>query len=258
MNQNELKYFRSDDLENYDVTCLQLSYLMRATYVKIRRHLWGRLVDRNARVAWTSTAVSGDAVGPVANVRNYIERKTIRTLLNEAVKDKPIHTACEVGCGYGRIIMVLKEFAETVVGFEREEQLLAIARKLLPDIEFICCDSLDKVSLLANRTFDFILTYTVLQHLSDDLCLRVLEEIKRMAPEGYILLVEKTEPINITKNVLCDDKFISRSRSIDVYKQWMQPYVLVKTEDRMMENTYYLKNQRPGTCMLFKSSALNK
>lgn len=255
MNRNEMKFFKEKELLLPDATALPLGYLVKALFIKIRRHLWGKWKDRNARIVWTTAGVS-DAFGPVDNVRNYLERQTIRSIMNEITSKRKILSACEVGCGYGRLIMVLKEFANRVVGFEREPYLVDIAKMLLPDMEFCQCDSLDQISQMSKGPFDFVMACTVLQHLPDEFCRSVIEEIKKVAPTGYILLIEKTEAVKVTENISDANKFISRARPVKVYEDWMSPFILVKTRERVLENTY--DNKSPGTCMLFKSPQLNK
>lgn len=252
MNQNDVKIFDEKEPVLNGVTDLPIRYLLKALFIKARRKLWSKYADRGARLVWTVSSVS-DAVGPSDNVRNYLERKTIRSILSEIVKQNgPIQSACEVGCGYGRVIMVLKEFADKVAGFEREPHLINIAKALLPEIDFYQCDSLDKISQMSKDAFNLVMTCTVLQHLTDDFCRGVLREIKRLAPQGYVLLIEKTEAISVTNNISNGDKFISRARDVELYKEWMKPYVLITTRKRIVENTH--SNKSPGTCMLFKSS----
>ncbi|MBF0504265.1 MAG: class I SAM-dependent methyltransferase [Candidatus Omnitrophica bacterium] len=249
MNQNESKFFSKSELSRYDATSLPFIYLLKSAYIQIRRKLWGKFFDKDARMVWTIDAVS-DAVGPADNVRNYLERRTLRSVLSEVTKNGPIASACEVGCGYGRLIMVLKEYASKVVGFEREGHLLDVAKSLLPDIVFCQCDSLNMVDQRKLGPFDFAMTWTVLQHLTDEDCQAVITAIKHLVPNGYILISEKTQAVAVTQNVTEGRQFISRARSVETYKDWMKPYTLVKILNTSVENTYH--NKTPGTCMLFK------
>jgi 2-polyprenyl-3-methyl-5-hydroxy-6-metoxy-1,4-benzoquinol methylase len=249
MNQNEIKFFSENELFLYDATALPFSYLLKSMFVKMRRNLWGRYFDKNARMVWTISAVS-DAIGPADNVRNYLERQTIRSILSDIVKDKPILSACEVGCGYGRLIMVLKEYADKVVGFEREPHLVDVANGFLPNIQFINVDSFDGINIIKPGPFDFAMTWTVLQHLTDDNCRSVISSIKHMVPNGYVLISEKTEQVSVTRNIADGNQFISRARSVETYEEWMKPYILIKKINSIIENTNH--NKVPGTCMLFK------
>ncbi len=253
MNQKELNYFQKMQLRFYDITALPLGVLLKAIALKIRRRTWGSIFDKGSRLVWTAEMVS-DAVGPFANVRDYRERRTIRSILEAIRQNYPINSACEVGCGYGRLIMVLEEYAGKVVGFEREAHLLEIAKELLPTIDFCKVDSLDNLSSFGKGQFDFVMTCTVLQHLTDALCRSVLEEIKRIAPKGHVLLIEKAEDNFTTRNVRDGNSFISRARSKETYAQWMAPYKLVSVSKRVVEPGYI--NPNVGECMLFRSPIL--
>lgn len=221
---------------------------------RIVRKLRNKLSGVNSsRMIWEVGSVS-DVAGPVDNVRNYIERQNLRSILKGLSAIHPLQSACEVGCGYGRIIMVLKEFSDQVVGFERETHLVALAQSLLPGIEFCRCDSLDQIGGMKKGPFDFVMTWTVLQHLTDDFCVKVIDQIKQLAPNGYVLLTEKNDAIRVTENNTDDSCFISRARPVELYQEWMRPFVLVQTTARIVEPGY--PNPKPGTCLLFRSPAI--
>jgi SAM-dependent methyltransferase len=237
----------NNGIDQKDYTHMPARELVKALFVKAGRRV-KRLLAPPVRMTWTTTGVS-DADGPTANVRNYIERRTIRSLLSRASGGKKFKRACEVGCGYGRLVMTLKEFADEAVGFEREPQLVEIARTLLPDHSFVRVESLDK--LPDPGPFDFAMTVSVLQHLTDERTKGVCAELKRLVPKGHVLIIEKTEAISVTENQTDESTFISRARPVELYSQYMAPYKLVHTEPRLVEPTYF--NPRPGTCMLFQA-----
>jgi 2-polyprenyl-3-methyl-5-hydroxy-6-metoxy-1,4-benzoquinol methylase len=248
MNEKEARFFSAQEQQWADCTAFPLSFLLKALFVKVRRRLLGRFVDRTDRFVWTSSDVA-DAYGPGYNVRCYLERNTIRTILNDLTRAHKLSRACEIGCGYGRVIMVLAEFAEFVKGFEREKHLVDIARHLLPNISFQAVQSLP--SLEDNSSYDLVMTCTVLQHMTDSEVDKVCEVMKRLARNGHILCIEKTEPISITANYTDPGRFISRARSVADYEKLMQPFRLVRVVERPAEPGYF--NPRPGSCMLFES-----
>lgn len=253
MNLKELKFFKALELEWPDCTGVPASLLMKALWVKLRRKLVGRWADRGARFVWTTTTVS-DAYGPADNVRNYRDRRTIRTVLSEIARQRPLRRACELGCGYGRVIMVLKEFAEFVKGFEREAHLVTVAQSLLPDIVF---EEVGSLADIGDETpYDVAMTFTVLQHLTDADAREVCETMKRLAPAGHILCVEKTENIATTANTEDGARFISQARPIEIYADFMHPFRLVRVQNRVVEPTYF--NTRPGSCMLFASPLITE
>ncbi|HTY17547.1 MAG TPA: class I SAM-dependent methyltransferase, partial [Myxococcota bacterium] len=139
-----------------------------------------------ARHHWTVAEVA-DALGPSANVRNYLEQRDVRRCLQAASAIKPVARACDVGCGYGRLTMVLAEVAKQVVGFERESTFVAEARRLLPQIEFHQIEALSNLPA-SSGSFDFVMTFTVLQHLGDAEARQVAAELKRLGQGGCVLL----------------------------------------------------------------------
>jgi SAM-dependent methyltransferase len=237
----------AEGFDEPDYTHMPAKLLAKALFVKIGRRV-KRLFVPPERMTWTAMGVS-DVDGPTANVRNYIERRTIRSLLARAAAGGKFKRACEVGCGYGRLVMTLTEFADEAVGFEREPQLVQIARTLLPDVKIVKVESLDK--LPDQGPFDFAMTVTVLQHLTDERAKAVCAELKRLAAKGHILLIEKNAEIGTTENKTDESAFISRARAVETYAAYMAPFTLIHTEPRLIEPTYF--NKSPGTCMLFKA-----
>lgn len=230
-----------------DATLFSARELVSALFVKAGRRLQ-RVVSPPSRLTWTTRGVS-DTDGPAANVRNYLERRTLRDILTKAADGKKMKRACEVGCGYGRLVMVLKEFADEAVGFEREPHLGDIARFLLPDVSIVRVESLD--ALPDPGPMDFAMTVSVLQHLTDERATKVCAEMRRLVPRGHVLIVEKTEAHSVTENTTNEAEFISRARPVELYEKMMAPYKLVHTQPRRLEPGYRQPN--PGVCMLFKA-----
>jgi len=243
MKEKEFSLFSVKEHSYPDCSTLPLSYLLKSIFVKLMRRV---TPASQGRFVWTVTAVN-DVQGPEANVRNYIEHATVRAILSEISTIKTLQTAGEIGSGYGRMTPVLKEFAPQVYGFEREKHLVEIARKLLPAIHFICVDSL--YGFETNDTFDFLMTCTVLQHMTDDDAKSVIEKMKKLVPSGWILLIEKNEEYRTSSNQSQGDIFLSRARSVETYTEWMKPFELVNVRNRILEPTY--DNPSPGSCMLY-------
>lgn len=241
----EYKWFTAQERQLPDAIALPWQYLVKCLLFKV----WRRLRPAGGgRLVWTVTAVS-DASGPTANVRNYLEHQTIRQIIRGFAPEGNLARACEIGCGYGRITMVLKEFAKFVKGFEREEHLVEIARALLPDLEFQRVEALTDIGVEA--PYDLVMSCTVLQHLADREARQVCGIMKNLAPQGHILLIEKTEAFSVTNNLEDGTKFISRARSVDIYREYLEPFNLVAVRDRAVEPGY--DNPLPGKCMLFVS-----
>lgn len=250
MNEKELAFFTQDELALPDCSSLPMRYLLKCMYVKARRRLGGSVLDDARRFAWTVDAVS-EVYGPALAMRNYFEHRTLRSIVTEISASYQIRRACEVGCGYGRMTVVLKEFAGHVKGFEREGHFVAVARALLPDIEFEQIDSVASIS--SDTPYNLALTNVFLQHLSDTDVRLATDALKRLAPNGHVLCIEKTEPF-FAVDASDPGGYMSHPRSIDTYVDLMRPFRLVSVRDRVVEPT--CANPRPGTCMLFASPTI--
>ncbi len=202
------------------------------------------------RKAWTPTDVV-DVSGPPALLRNYLEQRDVRGYLRRAATTTPIAVAYDVGCGFGRLTPVLREEAATVMGFEREASLLATARELLPSIDFTQVQSLESLPV-PDRSAQFVLTFTVLQHMPDPRTEAVIREISRvLAPGGHVLAVEETDPSLEAGDIERAELGYTRGRPTGWYAARFAPLELLHVSPRVIEPGY--PRADVGTYMLFGS-----
>ena len=202
------------------------------------------------RQTWTPTDVV-DVSGPSALLRNYLEQRDVRGYLAQIARRTPIRRAYDVGCGFGRLTPVLAEFAaEAVVGYEREESLVATARQLLPSLRFERVATLEQLPS-ADASADVVLVFTVVQHMPDLQAAAVLREIARvLTPGGHLLLCEETDSSLEAGDVANADLGYTRGRRVEWYAANFGPSKLHGTSRRVIEPGY----PRPdvGTYMLFE------
>jgi SAM-dependent methyltransferase len=185
--------------------------------------------------------------------RTYLEHADVRSLLRQAAGDHRFGTACEVGAGYGRMTVVLTEFADRVIGLEREARFVEEARRLLPAIEFVQVESLGTLPV-QTASVDCLLTFTVLQHLIDAVAQAVALEIARIVkPGGYVLMCEETDSAH--RNGAVDDPngICTIGRPVEAYQRLLGTCDLVATKPRRIEPTY--PRSDVGTYMLFRRQA---
>src|SRR5574337_785639 len=72
----------------------------------------------------------GDAYWPAAMRRTYFEQRELGKVIAAIQDGKFTKYGVEFGCGYGRMLPVLHEFAEKVIGIERDQELARIALSL--------------------------------------------------------------------------------------------------------------------------------
>lgn len=201
------------------------------------------------RKTWAPTDVV-DVSGPAALLRNYLEQRDVRAYVQQAARRTAIHRAYDIGCGFGRLTPVLSELAANVVGFERESSLVETARRLVPELRFEPVTTLEQLPA-GDASAEFVLTFTVLQHMPDPRAEAVLAEIRRvLAPSGHLLLVEETDPTLEAGDPARADLGYTRGRAVSWYAERFRPSALITTSPRVIEPGY----QRPdvGTYMLFQ------
>jgi len=204
------------------------------------------------RLVWTPNEVV-DVDGPRAMLRAYLEQRDVRELCASVSRAAPISSACDVGCGFGRLTPVLTEFAERVVGFEREQDLLRIARPLQPSIEFRPIEALTRLPA-DDASFAFGLVFTVLQHVPEPEVHVVIDELRRIvAPGGHLLLCEETDAALEAGDRAQAHLGYTCGRPVPIYEAWLAPWKLIATTRRSIEPDY----PRPdvGTYMLFAGPA---
>ena len=201
------------------------------------------------RQYWTPADVI-DADGPELGLRCYLEHRDLRAVIAEIPAERR-KTGVEIGCGYGRLTVVLQEFFARTVGIEREEGLLRIARVLTPQIEYVLTPSLSQLAALTGPV-DFAMIFTVLTHMTDAQAQEVLAAMKQKVGRGWILIVEHTDPAERTGDTSDCAQFMVQGRPVAVFEEWMKPFKLVKTLSRTIEPTYVRKDV--GQYMLFLNS----
>jgi len=206
------------------------------------------LLDSMERLVWTPNEVV-DVDGPRAMLRAYLEQRDVRQLCSSVAGTVRLGSACDVGCGFGRLIPVLTEFAERVVGFEREAGLLNIARSLQPSIEFHAIEALTRLPA-DDSSFDLGLVFTVLQHVPEPDVHDIIRELRRIvSPAGHLLLCEETDATLEAGDRTQAHLGYTCGRPVTTYQSWLAPWRLVATRRRVIEPDY----PRPdvGTYMLF-------
>jgi SAM-dependent methyltransferase len=200
------------------------------------------------RLVWTPNQVV-DVDGPRAMLRAYLEQRDVRELCATASGGGRFASACDVGCGFGRLTPVLTEFANRVVGFEREPGLLNIARSLQPSIEFRAIDALTRLPA-DDSSVDFALVFTVLQHVPEPDVHDVISELRRIvAPTGHLLLCEETDATLEAGDRTKAHLGYTCGRPVTTYQSWLAPWRLIATRRRAIEPDY--PRADVGTYMMF-------
>jgi SAM-dependent methyltransferase len=157
---------------------------------------------------WTVEDVC-DASGDALAQRTEREHEDVRAFLDELgakgwTRPWREREAAEVGCGYGRMLPSLmdnRHFGRTT-GFEREPNLILAADALVSAAKYARLFQVESLADLrygpednervSDGYFDFVMTFTVLQHLHMDDAVEAICELRRVSRQ-YILLCEETD-----------------------------------------------------------------
>ena len=186
---------------------------------------------RPLRHTWEISAVV-DVDGAAAACRNYWEFRDLRDVLTSVVPGGTADVAYDVGCGYGRLLNLLGEYAASVVGFEREPSLVEHARRLSPGASLVQVPALAPLPA-PDASADIVLCFTVLQHLTDAELARVVPELLRVRrPSGAIILVEETDASLEAGKAERADLGYTKGRTVSAYAALLAPLALVHAQPR--------------------------
>jgi SAM-dependent methyltransferase len=123
--------------------------------------------------------------------------RTGERIVAEALTAAPVQPcgyglAVEIGPGLGRVCLALAGHFERVVGVDVSEEMVTRARQLVSDdrITFEVGSGMDLRSV-PSATADFVVTFTVLQHLSDpELIEAYLRDSARVLKPGGVLAAQ--------------------------------------------------------------------
>jgi SAM-dependent methyltransferase len=194
-------------------------------------------MNERGRTVW-ETAHVVDVRDATFAARTYLEHRELRRLLLAILGSRRVDSACELGSGFGRMTPVLTEFADTVSGFEREPHFVAEAHSLFPDISFHQVATLESLPA-PDHHFALVLTFTVLQHLTDAVLQGVAREMHRvLRPGGMLVMCEETDTSHVDGSVGDPNGMCTIGRSVSSYRALFPGYVLRATRPRIIEPTY--------------------
>lgn len=101
----------------------------------------------------------------------------------------------DIGCGTGVKSKYLSDEGFKVVGMDFSENMIGIAKKEVPEVDFIVGDIYD-LDLYQNK-FDAVFAQAVLLHIPKEKVIRVLEKFKnKLNPNGVLYLAVKEMKTN--------------------------------------------------------------
>ncbi|GAB4002732.1 hypothetical protein GCM10028807_61920 [Spirosoma daeguense] len=140
--------------------------------------------------------------------------KTTEITSAEIASDNPVHQrllfpyveaanmvsgkVLEIGCGWGRGLELLTKAAKHYTGIDKNTELINALGKAYPNATFIAAN-IPPLSGLADNTFDFIVTFQVIEHIEND-DLFIKEAHRVLKPGGKLLLTTVNKTFSLTRN----------------------------------------------------------
>ncbi len=140
--------------------------------------------------------------------------KTTEITSAEIASDNPVHqrllfpyveaarlvsgNVLEIGCGWGRGLELLTKAADQYTGIDKNEDLIAALSAEYPKATFIAAN-IPPLSSVANDTFDYIVTFQVIEHIEND-DLFIKEAHRVLKPGGKLLLTTVNKTFSLTRN----------------------------------------------------------
>ncbi len=208
---------------------------------------------------WTPDNVS--ALDPAArSIKTYIEQRDLRHILDIISDQCESHLTCaEVGAGFGRMTVLLDDYSlpGQTTAFEREPDMVAAMLRLLPSVNAVHVNALTNLPA-EDGAFDLVMSFTVLQHMTDLTARGVLSEMARIS-RRYVLVVEDTDPEYHYVDKKTSGHF-THGRMPEWYGRYLPGFELKQSWDREVEPGFTYKGvPRPivGAYMLFEKAASN-
>lgn len=140
--------------------------------------------------------------------------KTTEITSAEIASDNPVHqrllfpyveaakmvsgNVLEIGCGWGRGLELLTKAADHYTGIDKNQELIEALGKAYPAATFIAAN-IPPLSSLADNTFDYIVTFQVIEHIEND-DLFIKEAHRVLKPGGKLLLTTVNKTFSLTRN----------------------------------------------------------
>ena len=140
--------------------------------------------------------------------------KTTEITSAEIASDNPVHqrllfpyveaarivggNVLEIGCGWGRGLELLTKAADHYTGIDKNEELINALSAEYRNATFMAAN-IPPLSTLAANTFDYIVTFQVIEHIqNDDLFIREAHRV--LKPGGKLLLTTVNRAFSLTRN----------------------------------------------------------
>jgi ubiquinone/menaquinone biosynthesis C-methylase UbiE len=129
----------------------------------------------------------------------------------------------DFGCGVGRMTRAFSSFFESCVGIDVSQSMVSLAREFNSDrthCDFVASDT--PVLPFADKSFDFVFSVLVLQHLpSKSLIRRYISEFVRVAKDDGVIVFQLPNEVPLRRRVQLRRRLWSLLSSIGISRAWL-------------------------------------
>lgn len=146
-----------------------------------------------------------------------LDYMTYMSFVVELLRQSLPTSLCDVGCGDGRLLHMVKSFIPQVTGIDLSERATTFARAFNPEVEVLCGNIAD-----LSQQYDVVTLVEVLEHISNQQIPEFVRNVARLVtPDGYMIV---TVP---TTNVPLNDKHY-RHYDVQVLRDTLAPHFQIK------------------------------
>lgn len=120
-------------------------------------------------------------------------------VIEEILDSLPAGDAVDAACGTGRLTVPLQQRGHRVVGLDSSEEMLTVARRRLPSVDFVAGDLLQLP--LASDSTEVLVTGLALTHV-DDLAPVFAEFARVLRPAGHLVISDVHEQLVLLGSVV--------------------------------------------------------
>ena len=137
------------------------------------------------------------------------------TVIADRLRSARIERVLDIGCGPGQVACLIRDLGLTYTGIDFSEARIEYARKVCPELEFICADVFEN-DVLEIRDYDCVVTMEFLEHVDKDLetidrirtSSLVLATVPNFASSGHVRYFKTMQEV--------DDRYRSHFAELDV------------------------------------------
>ena len=124
-----------------------------------------------------------------------LDYMTYTSFVVELLRQRAPYSLCDVGCGDGRLLQLVKSFVPQVTGIDLSERAIMFARAFNPEVEVLCGD----ITGLSQQ-YDAVTLVEVLEHIPDQQMAEFVHNVARLvATDGNIIVTVPTVNVPLNK-----------------------------------------------------------